>query len=117
MSQVESGKLQLDIRSVSPYQIVENSVIAVTTAARQKEISIKTKLASDLPEIKKIVTDYNIGMIASSHDPQQLAAMMKELMSDSARLQQWKQNAISAAADLNWEKEKSVLTDTFKTFD
>lgn len=52
MSQVESGKLQLDIRSVSPYQIVENSIIAVTTAARQKEITLKTKLNSDLPDIK-----------------------------------------------------------------
>lgn len=52
MSQVESGKLQLDIRSVRPYQIVENSVIAAASAARQKEITLKTKLNNDLPDIK-----------------------------------------------------------------
>jgi Signal transduction histidine kinase len=52
MSQVEAGKIQLDIQSVRPYQIIENSVGAVSTAAKEKEISIAKNIDKDLPEIK-----------------------------------------------------------------
>jgi signal transduction histidine kinase len=34
MSQVEAGKIQLDIRSVDPYQVVETSMLAVMATAR-----------------------------------------------------------------------------------
>jgi two-component system, NtrC family, sensor histidine kinase KinB len=52
MSQVEAGKIQLDIQSVSPYQIIENSANAVATGAKEKEINIEQKLEKDLPNIK-----------------------------------------------------------------
>jgi PAS domain S-box-containing protein len=52
MSQVEAGKIQLDIQSVSPYPIVQNSIKAVHTAAREKELQIRTGIQPDLPNIK-----------------------------------------------------------------
>jgi NtrC-family two-component system sensor histidine kinase KinB len=52
MSQVEAGKIQLDIQSVSPYHIVDDSIKAVTTTAKEKELLIEKKLESDLPDIK-----------------------------------------------------------------
>lgn len=52
MSQVEAGKIQLDIQSVSPYKIVESSINAVSTTAKEKEINIKKELGKDLPDIK-----------------------------------------------------------------
>jgi signal transduction histidine kinase len=51
MSQVEAGKIQLDIQSASPYQIIENSTNAVYSAAKEKEIKIVTDIKSDLPNI------------------------------------------------------------------
>lgn len=51
MSQVEAGKIQLDIQSASPYQIIENSTNAVYSAAKEKEINIVTDIISDLPNI------------------------------------------------------------------
>jgi signal transduction histidine kinase len=51
MSQVEAGKIQLDIQSASPYQIIENSTNAVYSAAKEKEINIVTDIKSDLPNI------------------------------------------------------------------
>jgi signal transduction histidine kinase len=52
MSQVEAGKIQLDIRSVSPYQVIENSTNAVSTPAKEKEIRFERQIEKDLPNIK-----------------------------------------------------------------
>jgi len=52
MSQIEAGKIQLDIQSVSPYQIIENSTNTVSAAAREKEIKIEKNLTEDLPAIR-----------------------------------------------------------------
>ena len=52
MSQIEAGKIQLDIQSVSPYQIIENSANAVVAAAKERGISIDKKIAEDLPNVK-----------------------------------------------------------------
>jgi len=52
MSQVETGKIQLDIQAVSPYLIVENSIKAVSTPAKEKELQIEKHMERDLPNIK-----------------------------------------------------------------
>jgi signal transduction histidine kinase len=52
MSQVEAGKMQLDIRDVSPYSIIQSSVNAVSSAAKEKQITIEQKTENELPTIK-----------------------------------------------------------------
>lgn len=52
MSQLEAGKIQLDIQPVSPYQIVENSLKAIATSAKEKNIHIEKLIKEDLPNIK-----------------------------------------------------------------
>jgi two-component system, NtrC family, sensor histidine kinase KinB len=52
MSQVEAGKIQLDIQTVSPYQIVENSIKAIATTTKEKELHIINETSEDLPNIK-----------------------------------------------------------------
>jgi PAS domain S-box-containing protein len=52
LSQVEAGKIQLDIQQVSPYAIVENSINAVSTAVKEKDLRLEKQLEQDLPEIK-----------------------------------------------------------------
>ena len=52
LSQVEAGKIQLDIQSVSPYQVVENSIKAISTAAKEKELQVEKDLEPKLPDIK-----------------------------------------------------------------
>jgi two-component system, NtrC family, sensor histidine kinase KinB len=51
MSQVEAGKIQLNIQSVSPYSIVEASIEAVAGAMRERNIVIERKLEEGLPSI------------------------------------------------------------------
>jgi two-component system, NtrC family, sensor histidine kinase KinB len=52
MSQLEAGKIQLDIQSVSPNHIVENSLKAVSGGAKEKELHLDQRIQSNLPPIK-----------------------------------------------------------------
>jgi PAS domain S-box-containing protein len=52
MSQVESGKIQLTIQSVSPYQIIENSINAVNITAKERAIRLDQKMEPGLPNIQ-----------------------------------------------------------------
>lgn len=52
LSQVEAGKIQLDIQSVSPYQIVEASVGAVAVAAKENNQEVKSVLPEGLSNVK-----------------------------------------------------------------
>ena len=52
MSQVEAGKIQLDIQLVSPYTVVDTSVNVISAAAKEKELRIEKNLQNGLPQIK-----------------------------------------------------------------
>ncbi len=73
-------------------------------------------LASDLPEVKKIVEQYNVGMIAKNHDPKELAILLQQMTVDKQQMDQWKHNALLAAKELNWQKEKLVLVKEFQKY-
>jgi glycosyltransferase involved in cell wall biosynthesis len=73
-------------------------------------------LASPLPEISKIVTGYNVGLLIESHDPQHIAAKMKEMLADPGRIAQWKENLKFAAGELCWENEKKILITVCKPY-
>lgn len=52
MSQVEAGRIQLEIEKVDPERIVENAIEAVSGNAKEKEILIKNTSDKGLPLIK-----------------------------------------------------------------
>ncbi|MFI5202901.1 MAG: glycosyltransferase [Flavobacteriales bacterium] len=66
-------------------------------------------LASDLPEVSAVVKKYNVGIIARSHNPKELAEQIMELHTNIALYAQLKQNTIKAASELCWENEIPVL--------
>jgi len=49
LSQVESGRLQLNMQQINPYAIIEKAEQFVLNAARNKNISIKKEVAGYLP--------------------------------------------------------------------
>lgn len=65
-------------------------------------------LTSRLPEIENIVNRYQIGDFISDHQPANIAAKIKELLS-SGILATYKQNTQKAAQDLNWQAEQDKL--------
>jgi len=52
MSQVESGKIQLNLQAVQPVVLVNKAIESVQNVAKEKNISIKTTLPENLPAIK-----------------------------------------------------------------
>ena len=52
MSQVEAGKIQLTMQTVNPKSVVDASVQAVYSAAKEKQITVVQKIDDDLPVIK-----------------------------------------------------------------
>jgi len=71
-------------------------------------------LVSNLPEMKKIVDDYQIGMILESHDPQQMAGQFHEALFNWELREKWYNHLPLAAHDLCWENEEQVLFEIFK---
>jgi len=52
MSQVEAGKIQLDIRTVNPIVIVDNAVNAVRSAAKEKNIHFQKNYSHEIATVK-----------------------------------------------------------------
>ena len=73
-------------------------------------------LASDLPEIRKIVSGYHIGMLIENHDPEHIAEKMRQMLVNPGEIAKWKENLKFAASELCWENEKAALTEVYKTY-
>lgn len=70
-------------------------------------------IASSLPEIKKIIEQYNIGDFIPSHDPEQIAQKMNNIIQNKAILAVWKKNLNLAVQDLSWENEEHILKQVY----
>ncbi len=55
MSQVEAGKIQLNITKVVPQKIIENAIQAVSVNAKEKSITLKIFYDENLPVIKPML--------------------------------------------------------------
>ena len=73
-------------------------------------------LVSNLPEMKKIVAQYQIGMILESHDPEQMARQFHEALFNLDLRHTWIDNLPKAAEELCWEKEENILKEIFQPF-
>jgi glycosyltransferase involved in cell wall biosynthesis len=73
-------------------------------------------MVSNLPEMKKIVEHYQIGVIAESHQRKELAELMKIALFDQGKRLVWKQNLQIASKELCWENEEEVLKQVYERF-
>jgi glycosyltransferase involved in cell wall biosynthesis len=62
-------------------------------------------LISDLPQMKKIVDDYNVGRYVTLEDKSSLEKVLSEMLNESNSIEQYKINAEKASKELNWQKE------------
>jgi len=66
-------------------------------------------LISPFPEMKAVVDKYFIGETIENHDPRHLAEKMDSMLMNTDRMQLYRQNLVSAAEELCWEKEENIL--------
>jgi len=62
-------------------------------------------IAGDFPEVRRIVEQYNIGLLIDNYEPQYLAAKIKELAAREKNTEGFRH----ANQDLTWEKEAKTL--------
>ncbi len=72
--------------------------------------------ASDLPEIRKIVDSFSVGMISSSHQPKIIATEIQEMLNNEIMMNQFKMNGKQASNELCWEKEKETLIEALRPY-
>lgn len=70
-------------------------------------------LASDLPEVSRIVNNYRIGRVATDLRPEALARQVKALLHDNAFHQEVESNLPLAQRELNWDQERVKLLQLF----
>jgi glycosyltransferase involved in cell wall biosynthesis len=68
-------------------------------------------LASHVPEVKKIIEQYDIGLIIENHDPRHIAEKISSMFADADRYSRWRANVKKAAANLTWTHEEKKLLD------
>jgi len=70
-------------------------------------------MVTDLPEMSKLVKQYNVGVVIEQYEAKYLAEIIKTMLNDEEKMKQWKQNAVKAAQELNWENEEHVIIELF----
>jgi glycosyltransferase involved in cell wall biosynthesis len=73
-------------------------------------------LCSRLPEIEKIVTEYQVGEFIEEHTPSHLAERLNAML-NSPKMAIYKANTLRAAAELNWDKEKEKLLSVIRSLE
>ena len=70
-------------------------------------------LVSNLPEMKNLVMQYEIGDCIENHDPKHIAKKITEMLKDDDQIAFWKANCKKATLALNWDNEKQVISSLF----
>lgn len=73
-------------------------------------------LATPLPEIKKIIEEYDIGDFIPSHKPKEIAEKVNQILADQTLMQKWKKNITFAAENLTWQNEEKELREVYKKY-
>ena len=73
-------------------------------------------VASHLPEIERVIKDYNVGTFIEEHNPEHIAEKIRETLSDEETLETWKNNLNFAAQELCWENEEQILIKIYEQY-
>lgn len=71
-------------------------------------------LASDLPELRRLVAGNGIGRVARLATPEQLAWAIEEMLSDGGRLQGWRERLSVVRQELSWQRESERLLQIYE---
>lgn len=94
-----------------PYQPVSrNNMLALPNKIFEYTTAGVPVVASDLPELRRIVVDAGCGQVYDSFDPLMLAAALREVL-DPSRYPLYREAARSFGETNVWETEREILVD------
>jgi glycosyltransferase involved in cell wall biosynthesis len=71
-------------------------------------------LATDLPEIRRLVEGQQIGLVGDTGSPRKLAALIDDFFSDEQRLAAWKAQVAIVRQVICWEQEDKKLVEIYE---
>ena len=71
-------------------------------------------LASDLPEIRKMVEGQQIGSVGDTSTPEKLASLIDDFFGDEQRLASWRANLATVREQICWEEEEKELVKIYE---
>lgn len=71
-------------------------------------------VASDLPEIARIVRKYDLGLLVKPGDRNSLIDALNVLVSDKGLRRHYAEHARAASTELNWETQEEELVALYK---
>ncbi|USR41533.1 glycosyltransferase family 4 protein [Ectopseudomonas hydrolytica] len=71
-------------------------------------------VASDLPEIRRIVRQHDLGLLVPAGDSEALADALRRMVADVRLRQHHAQRARAAAAALSWEVQEHLLVELYR---
>ncbi len=72
-------------------------------------------IASDLPEIRKIVQDKGIGLVAPTDNAENIASLIDRCFADPKTMLAWKKKLLIVQQELCWEQEQKKLLAIYQT--
>lgn len=71
-------------------------------------------LATDLPEIRRMVHEGEIGLVGDTSSPRKLAALLDDFFSDEQRFATWQARVLVARQWICWEQEEKKLVEIYE---
>jgi glycosyltransferase involved in cell wall biosynthesis len=72
-------------------------------------------IVSDLPELRRVVSEYEVGLIVPSVEPKIVAEYISKALAHE-HYERWKSNCLKARESLNWQHESEVLQKIYSNF-
>lgn len=66
-------------------------------------------VCTNLPEVSKVVKQNSVGIIIKDNSPESIATAVNELLANPDQLKIYRDNALNAAKELNWQGECRVI--------
>ena len=70
-------------------------------------------VVSGIPELRRMVEEYQIGLVCDPDDPQDIADKINQMLKPET-LARYRENVQKARAELNWEHEEKKLIDIYR---
>jgi glycosyltransferase involved in cell wall biosynthesis len=70
-------------------------------------------IGSNFPEISKVISEYNIGLLVNPESTEELAEAIAKLKNDKELYSAFKQNLTEAKKILCWENESKILREAY----
>jgi glycosyltransferase involved in cell wall biosynthesis len=75
----------------------------------------KPVIASDIPEVRKIVRENNCGIIIPTVSPEEIIKALLELKKNRDLLTELTNNAVTVSGSINWERESLKVTELYNS--